>query len=169
MPVEPGPVHETDAPGAAGAPAAPRPAGRVRQLRLVVEVDDHDAAVAFFRDVLGMAEEIAYDGAAGERVVILDAGRATLELANTAHRRAVDELETGSPDGPRVRLALEVDDTAARTAELLAAGAAPIAPPTQTPWRSLNARVHSPAGLTVTLFQELEPPEEQRRHAGLEG
>jgi catechol 2,3-dioxygenase-like lactoylglutathione lyase family enzyme len=169
VPVEPGPARTPDPADVPGTPGANPPAGHVRQLRLVVEVDDHDAAVAFFRDVLGMTEEIAYDGAAGERVVILDAGRATLELANPAHRRAVDELETGSPEGPRVRVALEVDDTAARTADLLAAGAEQIAPPTRTPWRSLNSRVHSPAGLPVTLFQELEPPGDQRRHAGLDG
>jgi hypothetical protein len=31
-----------------------------------------------------------------------------------------------------------------------------VAPPTKTPWRSLNARLDVPAGLQVTLFQELD-------------
>ncbi|HSJ00312.1 MAG TPA: VOC family protein, partial [Patescibacteria group bacterium] len=31
-----------------------------------------------------------------------------------------------------------------------------VAPPTETPWRSLNARLDVPAGLQVTLFQELD-------------
>ena len=33
----------------------------VRQLRLVVEADDFDEAVRFYRDVLGLEEEEAYD------------------------------------------------------------------------------------------------------------
>ena len=43
---------------------------------------------------------------------------------------------------------------------LTEAGATEIAPPTLTPWRSLNARLQAPAGLQITLFQELEPPED---------
>ena len=30
-----------------------------------------------------------------------------------------------------------------------------IAPPTRTPWDSLNARVNAPDGLQLTLFEEL--------------
>ncbi|MFF0371018.1 hypothetical protein [Micromonospora sp. NPDC005087] len=57
--------------------AAEQPAPVVRQLRLVVEAADHDAAVAFFRDALGLPEEAAFSGDGDARVVILDAGRAT--------------------------------------------------------------------------------------------
>jgi catechol 2,3-dioxygenase-like lactoylglutathione lyase family enzyme len=56
----------------------------VRQLRLVVEAEDYEQAVSFYRDVLGLPEEAAYQGEGGARVTILDAGRATLELANPA-------------------------------------------------------------------------------------
>jgi lactoylglutathione lyase len=31
-----------------------------------------------------------------------------------------------------------------------------IAEPTRTPWNSLNARLDAPAGLQLTLFQELD-------------
>jgi len=128
---------------------------RVRQLRLVVAADDFAEAVAFYRDVLGMPEEAAFEGDGDARVVILDAGRATLEIANPAQRRMIDEVEVGREVAPRLRVAFEVDDTAARTREATAAGAAEIAPPTRTPWRSLNARLEAPAGLQITLFQEL--------------
>jgi hypothetical protein len=50
-----------------------------------------------------------------------------------------------------------VDDTPTRTAELVEAGAELVAEPTLTPWRSLNSRLSAPAGLQITLFQELEP------------
>jgi predicted enzyme related to lactoylglutathione lyase len=51
-------------------------------------------------------------------------------------------------------VAFEVADTAAVAAELVDAGAGEVAPPTRTPWRSLNARFDAPAGLHVTVFQE---------------
>ncbi|GAA0495420.1 hypothetical protein Ade02nite_18700 [Paractinoplanes deccanensis] len=130
--------------------------GRVRQMRLIVEVEDFDAAVAFFRDALGLPEEAAFSGDGDERVMILEAGRATLELANPAHHRYVDDVEVGRPVAPRFRIAFEVDDAPARTAEATAAGARVVAPPTETPWRSLNARLDAPGDLHVTLFEELE-------------
>jgi predicted enzyme related to lactoylglutathione lyase len=129
------------------------------QLRVVVEAEDYEAALAFYRDVLGLAEEDAFEGPGGARVAILDAGRATLELANPAQKRMIDEVEVGRPVAPHIRLAFEVTDTAATTEALVAAGADLVAPPTETPWRSLNARLDAPAGLHITLFQELDPPE----------
>lgn len=132
----------------------PRP---VRQLRLVVEADDLDAAVAFYRDVLGLPEQLAVDGPAGERVVILQAGRATLELVNPAQHRMIDDVEVGRRVAPRLRVAFEVADSRATTADLVAAGASLVAEPTETPWRSLNARLDAPGGLHITVFQELGP------------
>jgi predicted enzyme related to lactoylglutathione lyase len=128
----------------------------VRQLRLVVEAEDFDAAVTFYRDVLGLAEEEAHqDGEA--RVIILDAGRATLELINPAQKSLIDEVEVGRPVAPRIRVAFEVGDTATVGEELVNGGAEVVAPPTRTPWRSLNARLDAPAGLHITIFQEPGP------------
>ena len=82
---------------------------QVRQLRLVVHAEDLEEALAFYRDALGMptAEEYA-DGEA--RVVILDAGRATLELSNTAQIELIDDVEVGRRVAPHFRVALEVTD-----------------------------------------------------------
>jgi predicted enzyme related to lactoylglutathione lyase len=130
----------------------------VRQLRVVVEADDYEAAVAFFRDVLGLPEELAVGGEAGAHVTILAAGRATLEIANPAQKRMIDEVEVGRQVAPKIRLAFEVDDSAEATERLASAGAEVIAAPRETPWRSLNSRLTAPAGLQITLFQELERP-----------
>jgi catechol 2,3-dioxygenase-like lactoylglutathione lyase family enzyme len=72
----------------------------VRQLRVVIETGDYDQAVRFYRDVLGLPEELALDS-----------------------------------DG----------------------GAAQVAPPTRTPWNSLNARLDAPAGLHITIFEDHSP------------
>lgn len=133
----------------------------VRQLRLVVEADDYEAAVAFFRDALGLPEQAAFSGGDGARVVILEAGRATLEIANPAQKRMIDEVEVGRQVAPRIRVAFEVDDAPAVTDRLVAAGAAEVAPPTVTPWQSLNARLDAPAGLHLTVFQELRGLDER--------
>lgn len=130
-----------------------RPA--VRQLRLVVEAADYDAALAFYRDVLGLPERIAYADGEDDRVAILDVGHATLEIANSAHKRAIDDVEVGRQVAGHLRVAFEVDDAQVATDRAVEAGAELVAPPTRTPWGSLNSRLDAPAGLHVTLFQEL--------------
>jgi catechol 2,3-dioxygenase-like lactoylglutathione lyase family enzyme len=128
---------------------------RVRQLRLVVEATDFDEAVAFYRDALGLPVELDLEGDGGEHVLILEAGRATLELSNPAQVAMIDEVEVGRRVAPRLRIAFEVDDAASATEALVAAGAELVAPPTRTPWDSLNARLEAPAELQITLFEEL--------------
>ena len=129
--------------------------GAVRQLRLVVTVDDFDAALAFYRDALGLETEAVFSSPGG-RIVLRDAGRATLELTDATHAAYIDDVEVGRRVAGKIRVAFEVDDSAAATDALVAAGAELIAPPTETPWRSLNARLDGP-DLQLTLFQALEP------------
>lgn len=129
---------------------------KVLQMRLVVEADDFDTAVAFYRDALGLPEEAAFEGDGDARVMILDAGRATLEIANPAQKRMIDDVEVGRQVAPRLRVAFEVTDAAGDTTHLTDHGADLVAPPTVTPWNSLNARLDAPAGLQITLFEELD-------------
>jgi predicted enzyme related to lactoylglutathione lyase len=129
--------------------------GGVRQLRLVVHAEDYDGALRFFRDVLGMPEQEAYSGDGGAEVAILDAGRATLEIANTAQAEMIDAVEVGERVAGHFRVALEVDDCTAATRAAVEGGASPVAPPTRTPWNSLNARFDAPGEVHLTLFQEL--------------
>jgi len=88
-------------------------------------------------------------------VTILDVGRATLEINDPPYAAYIDEVEVGRRVAGQIRVALEVVDVAAATADLTAGGATMITPPTRTPWDSLNARLDGPAGLQLTLFQEL--------------
>jgi len=131
-------------------------APEVRQLRLVVETDDFEEAVAFYRDTLGLAEEFYIESEGNARVIALQAGRATLEIVNPSQRRLIDQLEVGREVSRSIRVAFQVADATSATARLAAAGAELIAPPTETPWRSLNSRLEAPAGLQITLFEELE-------------
>ncbi len=130
--------------------------GSVHELRLVVTAADYDQAVRFYRDVLGMPMREAYESPDG-RVTILEAGVATLEIADPNQAEFIDRVEVGRRVAGHMRVAFEVDDAAAMTRTLEAAGATVIAEATRTPWDSLNARLTGPAGIQLTLFQELGP------------
>ena len=72
----------------------------------------------------------------------------------------IDEVEVGRQVSRRstlsIRVAFEVADAEAVTREFAAAGAEVLATPTETPWRSLNARFEAPGGLQITAYQELD-------------
>jgi lactoylglutathione lyase len=94
-------------------------AGRVMQMRLVVEAPEYEQAVVFYRDVLGAPEELVVEGDEGERVTILDMGRATLEIANPAQVAMIDDVEVGRRVSPRLRVAFEVTDANGVTGDLV--------------------------------------------------
>ena len=130
-------------------------AGPVRELRVALTVDDFDAALALYRDALGLAQVADWSSPDG-RVVVLAAGRATLELLDEGQADYVDDVEVGRRVAGHVRVALEVDDSAATADVLERAGAERIAGPVVTPWNDRNVRLRAPDGLQLTLFTVLD-------------
>lgn len=125
----------------------------VKELRLVVTAEDYQTALDFYRDALGLRELGSYE-AHGGHVTILHAGRATLEINDPVYAAYIDEVEVGRRVAGRLRVAFGVSDSATTTKRLIDAGAQLIAPPTETPWRTLNSRLEGPAALQLTLFTE---------------
>jgi methylmalonyl-CoA/ethylmalonyl-CoA epimerase len=123
----------------------------VAELRVALTVADFDEALAFYRDALGL-EQIADWSSGDGRVVLLEAGRATLELLDERQAALVDEIEAGRRASGPVRLALEVADSEELTRRLVEAGAGQVAEPVMTPWGDRNARVRTPDGMQLTLF-----------------
>ena len=138
----------------------------VLQLRVIIEAEDFDAAIAFYRDALGLPEQAAFEDDGEARVSILDAGRATLEIANPAQKRMIDLVETGVPQRPGIRLAFEVMDGRGVTAQLETAGAIIVGEPRETPWKSLNSRLEAPAEQQITIFEELEGLKDRTQRPG---
>src|SRR5579859_3098801 len=97
-------------------------ASPVRELRLVVTAEDYQAALRFYRDVLGPGELGAFSSPGG-RVTILDAGRATLEIADPPHAEYIDEVEVGRRVAGHIRVAFKVGDSVEATGRLAEAGA----------------------------------------------
>jgi uncharacterized glyoxalase superfamily protein PhnB len=123
----------------------------VTELRVTLTVEDFDEALAFYRDALGL-EQLADWSTDEGRVVVLEAGRATLEVFDEAQAAAVDEIEAGRRVSGKVRLALKVSDSDETARQLVEAGADEVAPPVTTPWGDRNARVQAPDGMQLTLF-----------------
>lgn len=129
----------------------------VQEFRITLTVDDFDAAVRLYRDALGLPEVADWSSEQG-RVLLLDAGRATLELFDEAQAAMVDDLEVGHRVSGTVRFALQVPDADTAAADLVAAGATAVAPAVDTPWGDRNARVAAPDGMQLTLFAVGEEP-----------
>jgi uncharacterized glyoxalase superfamily protein PhnB len=123
----------------------------VTELRVALTVENFDQAVAFYRDALGL-EQIADWSSDTGRVVVLEAGRATLELFDNAQAESVDAIEAGRRVSGTVRFAVQVEDSVAAAERLVVAGAERVAEPVIAPWGDRNARVKAPDGMQLTLF-----------------
>ncbi|HEX2626437.1 MAG TPA: VOC family protein [Candidatus Limnocylindrales bacterium] len=123
----------------------------VHELRIALTVDDFDAAVAFYRDALGLEVRDAWNRSNG-RGMILEAGRATLELFDQQQAETLDAIEVGRRTSGTIRFAIHVDDAGAAAEELVEAGATLEAAAAVTPWGDRNARVRTPDGMQMTLF-----------------
>jgi lactoylglutathione lyase len=129
----------------------------VQELRLVLTVSDFEGAVRLYRDALGLEEREAWESEEeGARIVILDAGRATLELVNEGQAAAIDRIEVGHRVAGPVRIAFEVSNSEAAADRLAQAGAEQLAEPVTTPWNDRNVRVRTPDGMQLTLFTSVE-------------
>src|ERR1700716_594344 len=123
----------------------------IHELRLVLTVDDFDRATAFFRDALGLTQVAAWENDGGH-AVLLDAGRATLEIFDQSQARAIDEIEVGRRVAGQVRVAFQTSNSEASANDLVRAGAEILSGPVTTPWGDRNVRLLGPDGIQVTLF-----------------
>jgi catechol 2,3-dioxygenase-like lactoylglutathione lyase family enzyme len=126
----------------------------VRELRTAMTVQDYARAVAFYRDSLGLSELQSWNESYGSGM-ILNAGRATLELLSAEMAAYVDHVEVGRRVAGPVRLALQVEDSVATAKRLVASGAVELAAPVVTPWKDRNVRIQAPDGMQMTIFTTL--------------
>jgi catechol 2,3-dioxygenase-like lactoylglutathione lyase family enzyme len=129
----------------------------IKELRLVLTVDDFDQATAFFRDALGLKQVTSWENDGGHGV-LLEAGRATLEIFDQAQAQAIDNIEVGKRVAGQIRVAFQTSDSVTVAKRLASAGAEILAGPVVTPWGDRNVRLAGPDGIQVTLFT---PPGEQ--------
>lgn len=124
----------------------------VLELRVALTTSDYEKLVRFYTEGLGL-EPAALWTSEGGHAMLLELGRGTLELFDENHAASVDQIEVGQRVSGHIRFAIQVPDVDAALQRLLAHGATLVHEPVTTPWGDYNARVQSPDGLQVTLFQ----------------
>ena len=125
----------------------------IREVRIALTVERFDQAVEFYRNRLGLAVVEQWQTAEGNGVILALGPYTTLELFDASQADYVDRVEVGRRVSGPVRLALWVPDADAAAAAFEQAGAQLLSPAKQMPWGDRNARVQTPEGMQVTLYQ----------------
>jgi lactoylglutathione lyase len=138
----------------------------IREVRIALTVEPFDQTVQFYRDGLGLTVVKQWQTAEGKGVILELGPQTTLELFDAAQAAFVDHLEVGRRVSGPVRLAFKVPDIEAEASALKQAGAKLLSQPTPMPWGDRNARIETPDGMQVTLYQVAAPEEQQdeQRH-----
>ena len=124
----------------------------VIELRVAITTEDFDRMVSFYCDGLGMEPSQVWPEDQG-RALVLDLGRATLEVFDEKQADTIDQIEVGERVSGQIRFALQVPDLEAAMQGLLAHGAKLVHPPVVTPWGDHNVRLEDPDGMQITLYQ----------------
>jgi methylmalonyl-CoA/ethylmalonyl-CoA epimerase len=122
------------------------------ELRVALTTHAFDRLAAFYREGLGLEPSQVWPEDQG-RALVLDLGKATLEVFDEQQANTVDQVEVGRRVSGQVRFALQVPDLEAALQRLQAHGARLVHPIVVTPWGDRTARFEDPDGLQVTLFQ----------------
>ena len=134
----------------------PNPDDPILELRVALTTGDYDRLVKFYCAGLGIEPAQIWNNGGG-RALILDMGRATLEIFDEAQAETIDQIEAGRRVSGQIRFALQVPDLQAALDRLIANGATLVHPPVITPWGDTNARIQDPDGMQITLFQARDP------------
>lgn len=124
----------------------------VLELRVALTTQDYERLVHFYCAGLGLEPAAVWNNDGG-KALMLDMGRATLEIFDERQAEVIDELEVGRRVSGPVRFALQVPDVDAAVERLIANGATLVHAPVITPWGDTNARIQDPDGMQITLYQ----------------
>ena len=130
----------------------PNPNSPVFELRVAITTPDYERLVKFYCEGLGIEPAAVWNNGQGQALV-LNLGKATLEIFDEAQAETIDQIEAGRRLSGQVRFALQVPDVKAAMERLLSHGATLIHPPILTPWGDTNVRFQDPDGMQITLFQ----------------
>ena len=125
---------------------------KVKELRIILTVDNLDEIIQFYRDVAGLETSKEWHEPTGNGV-ILEAGKASLELIDSKHAASIDEIEVGKRIAGPVRLALNIGENIEDASEkFIAGGAIALADTKQAPWSKVK-RLQDPSDMQFTLFE----------------
>ena len=128
------------------------PTDNILEMRVALTTDEYEKLVCFYLDGLGLEPSQVWPEDQG-RALVLDLGRATLEVFDEKQANTVDQIEVGRRVSGKIRFALQVPDLDAATERLSSHGATLVHPPVETPWGDRTARFEDPDGMQITLYQ----------------
>ena len=124
----------------------------VLELRVALTTSDYERSMKFYCDGLGIEPSALWNNGGG-RALILDMGKATLEIFDEIQAATIDQIEAEQRISGQIRFALQVPDLKSAMERLLDHGAILVHPPIITPWGDYNVRLQDPDGMQITLFQ----------------
>ncbi len=133
----------------------------ILELRVALTASDYERSMKFYCDGLGIEPSALWSNGGG-RALILDMGKATLELFDEIQAAAIDQIEAEQRISGQIRFALQVPDLKAAMERLIDHGATLVHPPIITPWGDYNVRLQDPDGIQITLFQVPDNNEEDK-------
>ncbi len=134
---------------------APNPNYPILELRVTMTTGDYERLVKFYCEGLGIQPAEDYSDDVG-KALLLDMGRATLELIDEAQAQSIDRIEAGQRVSGQIRFAIRVPELQAAMDKMLAHGARLVHQPVITPWGDHNVRLQDPDGMQITLFESQE-------------
>jgi catechol 2,3-dioxygenase-like lactoylglutathione lyase family enzyme len=133
--------------------ATPSPKPPVMELRVALTAEAFDRFVSFYRNGFGLEPSQVWPQDQG-RALVLDMGKATLEVFNEKQAHTIDQIEVGHRISGHIRFALQVADLGATMNRLLACGATLVHAPVITPWGDKSVRFQDPDGMQITVYQK---------------
>jgi methylmalonyl-CoA/ethylmalonyl-CoA epimerase len=124
----------------------------ILELRVAVTTADYERLAKFYCQGLGIEPAAIWNNGGG-KAMILDMGKATLEIFDETQAEVIDGIEVEKRVSGSIRFALQVLDLDAALERMLANGATLVHPAVITPWGDRNVRVQDPDGMQVTLFE----------------
>lgn len=132
--------------------SAKNPDPPVMELRVALTTEAFDRLANFYRIGMGLEPSQTWPEDQG-RALVLDMGRATLEVFDEKQAQTVDQIEAGRRISGQVRFALRVPDLDAVMKRLQAHGATLVHAPVVAPWGDKIVRFQDPDGMQITLYQ----------------
>jgi catechol 2,3-dioxygenase-like lactoylglutathione lyase family enzyme len=139
--------------GSAHGESAANPDAPIMELRVALTTQAFEKLSAFYRAGLGLEPSHEWPQDQG-RSLVLDLGRATLEVFDEKQAQTIDQFEVGRRVSGPVRFALQVSDLNAAVKRLEAHGATLVHGPITAPWGDQTARFADPDGMQITLYQK---------------
>jgi len=124
----------------------------ILELRVALTAEDFERLSNFYLEGPGQRPSQHWPEDHG-KALVLDLGRATLEVFDERQADTVDQIEVGKRVSGKIRFALQMPDLDAAVDRLLNYGAKLVSAPLETSWGERTARFEDPEGMQITLNQ----------------